>query len=37
MYGRDFSAENDLLAALDIDSIPLARLQTLCRDGYSPA
>ncbi len=34
MYGRDFTAENDLLAALDIDSIPLAQLQTLCRDGY---
>ncbi|MDP2374690.1 NAD/NADP octopine/nopaline dehydrogenase family protein, partial [Reyranella sp.] len=34
MYGRDFSAENDLLTALDIDSISLAQLQTLCRDGY---
>jgi opine dehydrogenase len=34
MYGRDFSAENDLLGALDIDSISLAQLQTLCRDGY---
>ncbi|MGQ0582393.1 MAG: NAD/NADP octopine/nopaline dehydrogenase family protein [Reyranella sp.] len=34
MYGRDFTAENDLLTALDIDSISLAQLQTLCRDGY---
>jgi len=34
MYGRDFTAENDLLAALDIDSIPLPQLQTLCHDGY---
>lgn len=37
MYGRDFGAENDLLAALDIDSISLAQLQTLCRDGYPSA
>lgn len=37
MYGRDFTAENDLLAALDIDSIPLAQLQKLCRDGYPEA
>jgi opine dehydrogenase len=35
MYGRDFAAENDLLAALDIDSISLPQLQKLCRDGYS--
>ena len=34
MYGRHFTAENDLLAALDIGSFPLAQLQTLCRDGY---
>lgn len=34
MYGRNFTAENDLLAVLDIGSIPLAQLQTLCRDGY---
>ena len=34
MYGRDFTAENDLLAALDIDSLSLAQLQTLCRNGY---
>lgn len=34
MYGRDFSAENDLLAALDIDSISLPQLQMLCHDGY---
>jgi len=37
MYGRDFAAENDLLAALDIQSLSLARLQTLCRDGYPVA
>ena len=35
MYGRDFTAENDLLAALDIDAISLPQLQMLCRDGYS--
>ena len=35
MYGRDFTAENDLLAALDIDSLSLAQLQKLCRDGYA--
>jgi opine dehydrogenase len=35
MYGRDFTAENDLLGALDIDALSLAKLQTLCRDGYS--
>jgi opine dehydrogenase len=37
MYGRDFGAENDLLAALDIDSLSLAELQKLCRDGYPSA
>lgn len=37
MYGRDFGAENDLLPALDIDSLSLARLQKLCRDGYPSA
>ena len=37
MYGRDFAAENDLLAALDMESLSLARLQTLCRDGYPVA
>lgn len=36
MYGRDFSAENDLLAALDIGTISLPQLQTLCRHGYQP-
>jgi len=36
MYGRDFTAENDLLAALDIDALSLGQLQTLCRDGYAP-
>jgi opine dehydrogenase len=35
MYGRDFTAENDLLTALDIDALSLTQLQTLCRDGYS--
>jgi len=34
MYGRDFAAENDLLAALALDSMSLAELQKLCRDGY---
>jgi opine dehydrogenase len=37
MYGRDFAAENDLLAALDLDSISLSGLNALCRDGYQPA
>jgi opine dehydrogenase len=37
MYGRDFDVENDLLAALDIDALSLAQLQTLCRDGYPSA
>jgi len=36
MYGRNFSAENDLLSALDIGSLSLSQLQALCRDGYSP-
>lgn len=35
MYGRDFAAENDLLAALDLDSMSLAELQKRCRDGYA--
>ena len=35
MYGRDFTAENDLLAALDIDALSLSQLQALCRDGYA--
>lgn len=35
LYGRDFTAENDLLAALDFERMPLARLQALCRDGYA--
>jgi opine dehydrogenase len=37
MYGRDFAAENDLLAALALDSMSLADLQKLCRDGYPAA
>jgi len=34
LYGRDFFAENDLLAALDVDSLSLADLVQLSRDGY---
>lgn len=37
MYGRDFNAENDLLSALDLDSMSLDQLNALCRDGYSVA
>ncbi len=37
MYGRDFTAENDLLNALDLDAISLDDLKTLCRDGYMAA
>lgn len=37
MYGRDFAAENDLLAALDLDSMSLEELRTLCRDGFAVA
>jgi opine dehydrogenase len=36
LYGRDFFAENDLLAALDLDSMSLADIATLSRDGYRP-
>lgn len=35
MYGRDFSAENDLLTALDIDAMTLQEITRLCVDGYS--
>lgn len=30
MYGRNFSAENDLLNALSIDDITLEQLKELC-------
>ena len=36
LYGRDFFAENLLLDALDLSSLSLEDLTTLCRDGYSP-
>ena len=35
MYGRDFNAENDLLAALDVDAMSLEQLTGLCRDGFA--
>ncbi len=34
MYGRDFTAENDLLPALGLDGLSLAQLEELCRTGY---
>lgn len=37
MYGRDFTMENDLLAALDLDRMDLESLQDLCRDGFAAA
>lgn len=37
MYGRDFTAENDLLNALDIDAMSLEQLNGLCRDGFGVA
>jgi opine dehydrogenase len=37
MYGRDFNAENNLLAALDLDAMSLEQLDGLCRDGFAPA
>ena len=33
-YGRDFAQENDVLRALDIESLTLAQLQQYARDGY---
>lgn len=36
LYGRDFFAENGLLAALGIDGMRLDELQQLARDGYAP-
>lgn len=34
MYGVDFYRENTLLAALDFDAIPLARLKQLAKRGF---
>jgi len=33
-YGRDFAQENDVLRALDIESLTLAQLLQYARDGY---
>lgn len=35
MYGRDFTAANDLLVSLKLDALPLSDLNRLCRDGYA--
>lgn len=37
LYGRDFFSENELLAALDLDSMPLHELKKLSSDGYAEA
>jgi len=37
LYGRDFMAENDLLPALDFDTLSLNDLEKLARDGYAPS
>ncbi|WP_275787375.1 NAD/NADP octopine/nopaline dehydrogenase family protein [Pararhizobium gei] len=37
MYGRDFTAENDLLTALELDSMSLEELRHLCHDGFAVA
>lgn len=37
LYGRDFMAENDLLAALDLDAMGLDQLLQLAREGYGKA
>ncbi|KQY12822.1 NAD/NADP octopine/nopaline dehydrogenase [Rhizobium sp. Root482] len=37
MYGRDFTEENDLLNALDLDAMSLDELKGLCRDGFATA
>ncbi|MGI9436781.1 MAG: NAD/NADP octopine/nopaline dehydrogenase family protein [Geminicoccaceae bacterium] len=34
MYGVDFERENDLLAALDLQAIPLAQLKKLAKQGF---
>ena len=36
LFGRDFAAENDLLAALDLDGLSIEDLQALARDGFTP-
>jgi len=35
LYGRDFSAENDLLTALKLEGMSLQALSELCRNGYT--
>lgn len=35
MYGRDFTAENNLLSALDLESLSLSDLSRLCHDGFA--
>ena len=35
LYGRDFAAENDLLAALDLDGLSIEGLRALARDGFA--
>lgn len=35
MYGRDFTAENNLLSALDLESVTLSELSRLCCDGFA--
>jgi opine dehydrogenase len=37
MYGRDFTAENDLLNALDLDAMSLEELKDLCQNGFAAA
>lgn len=37
LYGRDFFSENELLAALDLDSMSLHELNKLSSDGYAEA
>jgi opine dehydrogenase len=36
LYGRDFAAENDLLAAAGVDGLDAAALKALCERGYQP-
>lgn len=35
MYGIDFHRENTLLSALDLERIPLARLESLAKSGFA--
>ena len=35
LYSRDFTAENDLLAALQLDQFSLQALSQLCQNGYT--